>query len=204
MTDWIKTVIGDLGYAAIVGLMFIENVFPPIPSELIMPFAGFMAAKGVYMFAGVVMAGVLGSVLGALPLYYLGDCMGEQRLKAWARRYGRWVAVSEGDVDKANSWFDKHGGKAVFFCRLVPGVRSLISIPAGSTGMNMTAFLTYTTLGTGLWTLLLASLGWLLGRQYERVSTYLGPVSYVVLGALAVAGITWVVKRRRESREDSD
>lgn len=204
MTDWIKTVIGDLGYAAIVGLMFIENVFPPIPSELIMPFAGFMAAKGAYAFAGVVIAGVLGSVLGALPLYYLGKLMGEQRLKEWARRYGRWLAVSERDVDKANSWFDKHGGKAVFFCRLVPGVRSLISIPAGSAGMNMPAFLTYTTLGTGVWSLLLASLGWLLGSQYEKVSTYLGPVSYVVLAAIAVAAITWIVKRRRELREDSE
>jgi len=144
---------------------------------------------------------MLGSVLGALALYYLGKLAGEKRLRAWTRKHGQWIALSERDVAKANAWFDEHGAMAVFSCRLVPGVRSLISIPAGCAGMNFITFLASTALGTGLWATLLASLGWLLGSQYEQVSAYLEPVAHVTLAALAVTALLWVVRRKRQVKK---
>ena len=179
--------------------MFLENVFPPIPSELVMPLAGFTSSEGGLSLWGVVAAGTAGSVLGAVPLYYLGRVFGEERLAAWADRHGKWLALSGRDVRNADAWFDRHGSRVVLFARLVPGVRSLISIPAGMSNMNMVKFLLYTALGTGVWAGLLAYLGRLLGNNYERVGTYLGPVSYVVLGALVLAAVVWVVRRRSQA-----
>jgi membrane protein DedA with SNARE-associated domain len=192
----------SLGYLGIVGLMFLENVFPPIPSELIMPLAGFTATQGRLSFWGVVLAGVVGSVLGQLPLYYLGKTVGEERLKAWADKHGKWLTVSGKDIEKAKGWFDKHGGGAVFFCRLIPGVRSLISIPAGFDNMNLFLFLLYSALGTALWTGILAYLGRLLGNNYQLVDKYLGPATYVILGAIAVAIFFWVRKRKKQGADE--
>jgi membrane protein DedA with SNARE-associated domain len=191
MLEWMTEIMNALGYAGIVFLMFLENVFPPIPSEIIMPLAGFTATQGRLSFVGVVIAGMVGSVLGALPLYYLGARVGEHRLVAWADRHGRWLTVSGEDVKRASAWFNRHGGKAVFFGRLVPGIRSLISIPAGISEMNLPLFLLYSAIGTGLWAAFLAYLGYLLGKNYEQVDAYLGPVSYIVLGALAAAFAVW-------------
>lgn len=165
MLEWIRSTMETLGYPGIVLLMFLENVFPPIPSELVMPLAGFTSSEGGLSLWGVVAAGTAGSVLGALPLYYLGRAFGEERLAAWADRHGKWLALSGQDVRNADAWFDRHGSKVVLFARLVPGVRSLISIPAGMSNMNMVTFLLYTTLGTGLWAGLLAYVGQLLGNN---------------------------------------
>ena len=198
MVEWIKNLMESLGYAGIVFLMFLENIFPPIPSELIMPLAGFTSTQGKLSFVGVVLAGALGSVLGAIPLYYLGRLVGEERLKEWADKYGKWLTVSSREIEKVDRWFDRHGNKAVFFGRLVPGIRSLISIPAGISGMNLVTFLLYSAVGGTLWTAMLAYLGRLLGENYEQVDAYLGPVSYVVLGGLAVAGIIWVWQRKKQ------
>lgn len=197
MVEWIKNLMESLGYAGIVFLMFLENIFPPIPSELIMPLAGFTSTQGKLSFVGVVVAGTLGSVLGAIPLYYLGRLVGEERLKEWADKHGKWLTVSSREIEKVDRWFDRHGNKAVFFGRLVPGIRSLISIPAGISGMNLAAFLLYSALGGSLWTAMLAYLGRLLGENYEQVDAYLGPITYVVLGGLAVAGIIWVWQRKK-------
>lgn len=197
MVEWIKNLMDSLGYVGIVALMFLENVFPPIPSELIMPLAGFTSAQGDLTFIGVVLAGTLGSVIGALPLYYLGRVVGEERLKQWADRYGKWLTVSGKEIERADQWFERHGHKAVFFGRLVPGVRSLISIPAGISGMNVLQFLLYSAAGALIWTAVLAYLGRLLGQNYERVNEYLGPITYVVLGGLLIAGIIWVVRRKK-------
>src|SRR5687767_4658381 len=131
MLEWITEFMNSMGYFAIVFLMFLENVFPPIPSEVIMPMAGFTATQGKLSFIGVVIAGTLGSVLGALPLYFVGKTIGEDRLKSWAHSHGKWLTVSRDDIDKAKEWFEKHGAIAVLIGRLVPGVRSLISLPAG-------------------------------------------------------------------------
>lgn len=197
MLDWIRQVMDTLGYPGIALLMFLENVFPPLPSELIMPLAGFTAQQGRLSYVGVVLAGMVGSVLGALPLYALGRFLGERRVKRLADKYGKWLAVSGEDIDKAKGWFDRHGGVAVLFCRLIPGVRSLISIPAGLGAMPLVPFLLYSALGTGTWAALLASLGYLLGENYALVDRYLGPVAYAVLGGLALAGGVWTWRRKR-------
>lgn len=197
MLHWITNLMNSMGYFGIVFLMFLENVFPPIPSELIMPLAGFTPAQGKLSFIAVVLAGMTGSVLGALPLYYAGKLVGEQRLKTFADRYGKWLTVSGKDIEKSKSWFDKHGGKAVFFCRLVPGIRSLISLPAGMAAMPLPLFLLYSALGTGLWAGALAFAGKMLGNNYSKVERYLGPITYLVLGALLCGVIFWVVRRFR-------
>ena len=198
--EWIQGLMTNLGYPGVALLMFLENVFPPIPSELIMPLAGFTAGTGNLSFAGVVIAGALGSLVGQLPLYFLGRWVGEDKLVTWANHYGKWLALSGTDVRKADDWFDRHGPKAVFFARLVPGLRSLISIPAGLSEMSLVPFLLYSALGTGLWALLLAGVGALLGENYELVDTYLGPVGLIVLGGLLVAAIIWVVRRRSKHK----
>lgn len=161
-----------------------------------MPLGGFMTTDKNLSFMGVVLAGTLGSVLGALPLYYLGKYLSEERLKTWADTHGKWLLITKDDIEKAIDWFEAHGSKAVFFCRLVPGVRSLISIPAGSSNMNMMPFLLYTTLGTGLWAALLAYAGRVLGQNYEDVGRYLQPITYGVVGLLVVGAIWWYFKRR--------
>ena len=186
MMEWITETMEAMDYYAIVFLMFLENVFPPIPSELIMPLAGFIVTQGELTFMGVVAAGTLGSVLGALPLYYAGKLVGLKHLKLWADKYGRWLTVSSRDLDSGKDWFDKYGGITVLLCRLIPGIRSLISIPAGIANMPMGIFLLYTTIGTCLWSALLAYAGYLLGVNYDKVEVYLGPVSKVILVILVI------------------
>lgn len=196
MAEWITNTMNSLGYLGIALLMFLENVFPPIPSELIMPLAGFTVAQGKLNFALVVLAGVLGTMLGALPWYYAGKILGEQRLKLWADRYGRWLGLSGKDIEKATRWFDRHGVKAVFFSRMIPGgVRTIISLPAGISKMPMVPFLVYSTLGTLLWIGFLTSAGYLLGDHYEVVEKYLAPVSKIVLATIVIAIILWLVRR---------
>lgn len=200
MLEWITETMDSMGYIAIVFLMFLENVFPPIPSELIMPLAGYLVSQGKLTFGGVVAAGTFGTVLGALPLYYAGKLLGLERLKMWADRYGRWFAVSAGDLDNTNQWFNKYGIRTIFLCRLVPGIRSLISIPAGINNMNMGVFLVYTTIGSSIWSALLALAGYILGENYDQVETYIGPASYIVIGVLCIAYIVWTFwyKPRRD------
>ena len=178
--------IASTGYFGVVFLMFIENVFPPIPSEFIMPLAGFMAADDKFSLIGVIVAGTLGSVFGALPLYYLGAKLGEERLKRLAERHGRWLTVSPEDVDRANKWFDRHGAFAVLFCRLVPGIRSFISIPAGINRMNLASFLLFTIIGASVWTSILAYAGYVLGTNFRQVGEYLDIATYIVFGTIIV------------------
>lgn len=196
MLEWITNTMNSLGYVGIGLLMFLENLFPPIPSELIMPLAGFTVAQGKMEFAPVVMAGVVGTVLGALPWYYAGKLLGEKRLKSLANRYGKWLGISAKDIEKSKTWFNKHGNTAVLLCRLVPGVRTLISIPAGMSSMPVLPFLVFSTLGTLLWVGLLTYSGYALGNNYHLVEEYIGPVSKIVLVALIVAFVVWVVRRR--------
>jgi membrane protein DedA with SNARE-associated domain len=199
MASWVMQMMSATGYVGLVLLMVLENVFPPIPSEVIMPLAGFMVTQDRLSLLGVIVAGTLGSVLGALPLYYVGRKIGEERLKGFADRHGRWLTLSREDLDSAKQWFDRHGGLAVFLCRLVPGVRSLISIPAGIEGMPLAPFLLYTTIGAGLWTALLTLAGYGLGANFRQVETYLDPASYVVL-ALIVALYVWRVVTHKGER----
>lgn len=195
----------QMGYLGIFLLMILENLFPPIPSELIMPSAGFAASpeQGQLNIFGVVLAGALGSVVGTLPLYYIGKVFGEERAIAWADRYGKWLTVSGEDIRKADDWFDQHGTKAVLFGRMVPGIRSLLSLPAGVSGMSLPKFLLYSFLGSGIWAGLLAAAGYFLGENYDRVEQYVGPASKIILGALALWFVWWIIKRRREQAQGS-
>ena len=186
MFDWIVSVVSGSGYPGIIGLMFAENIFPPIPSELIMPLAGFVAAQGQLNPVLVVAAGTLGSVLGALPWYYLGLWLGRERLCALAARHGRWLTLDEKDVDKAIDWFEKHGGKAVLVGRLVPAVRTLISVPAGMARMPLLPFLAYSAIGTLVWTALLTAAGYVLKSEYQTVGRYVDGASKIIIGLIVL------------------
>ncbi len=197
MFDWITGLVENGGYLTIAFLMLAENVFPPIPSELIMPLAGFTAARGELSLPLAVLAGSLGSVAGATIWYYVGQLLGFDRLKKASARYGRWMGVSPGDLDRAQAFFLRHSGKAVFLGRLVPAVRTLISVPAGVVRMPLTPFLIYSTIGTFVWTSLLAAAGYLLEGQYEAVEAWLNPVTNLILAAVLVLYVYRVATFRR-------
>ena len=199
MAEWITNIMTSLGYWGIGLLMFLENLFPPIPSELIMPLAGFTVARGEMNFALAVFAGTVGTVLGALPWYYLGHILGTDRVRALADRYGRWLTVTGKDIDRADRWFDRQGIKAVLVGRLIPGVRTLISLPAGISGMNLPVFLLFSTIGTVLWTTLLTAAGYFMGENYEAVDEYIGPLSKVVVVIIVVSFLVWVARRKLRS-----
>ena len=186
---------GSLGVGL---LMLLENVFPPLPSELIMPLAGYLAAQGRMSFAAAVAAGIAGSVLGALFWYWVGRSVGEERLRRWVERHGEWLAMRPGDVDRARAFFVRHGSTGVFLGRLVPVVRTLISVPAGIVRMNLVVFLFFTALGTAIWTGLLAYAGRLLGARFPQIEAYLGPVTWVVLGAMLLWYFARVAMLKRE------
>ena len=186
MFAWILHIIESGGYGGIFFLMVLENIFPPIPSELILPLAGFAAARGDLHIVAVVLVGTLGAVAGCLPWYALGRFLNAKRLKRLSARYGRVFTLSPGDIDAAEAWFARHGQKTVLFGRLVPTVRTLISVPAGSTRMPFGAFLLYSFVGSALWTALLAVLGYVLQSQYTMVTAYVDTASKV-LAVLLVA-----------------
>lgn len=186
MFDWISAALNHTGYFGIALLMFAENLFPPIPSELIMPLAGFNASRGDMQVVGVVLSGTAGSLAGALFWYYVGRWLGCDRIKALARRRGRWVTVSPADIDHAANWFRRHCGYAVFFGRLIPTVRTLISVPAGIAGMGLGRFLLFSFFGTLLWTALLTAGGYILGDQYARINSWLNPVANVVVAVIVI------------------
>ena len=200
MKEWVLDIMTSLGYWGIGLLMFLENLFPPIPSELIMPLAGFTVSQGKMGFVPAIAAGVIGTILGAFPWYYVGKLVGEENIKRLADKYGKWITVSGADIDKANNWFNRHGEKAVFFCRLVPGVRTLISLPAGLNEMALVPFLIYSTIGTTLWVSFLTIAGYKLGANYELVDEYLGPVSKIVFVLLVVAFGVWIVMKKQKQK----
>lgn len=210
ISDLIHTLIETifaLGYAGIVGLMFIESSFIPFPSELIMPPAGYLAATGRMSFTLVVLCGLLGSLLGALFNYYFAVWVGEPFL----RRYGRYFFVSAASLDKAEAFFRRHGEISTFVGRLTPVVRQLISVPAGLARMGMAKFLAFTALGAGIWCVILTYIGWLLGRHgatmveaaeaakaqaSEIVVFYILPVLVLIVIVYAV----WYSRRRARER----
>jgi len=198
--EWVTGIVEQSGYLGIALLMIAENLFPPIPSELIMPLAGFVAAQGKLSLAGVIIAGSIGSLIGALFWYVVARAVGGERVTRWAERYGRWFTVSGNDVGRARAWFGRHGGKAVLLGRLVPAVRSLISIPAGLAPMRLAPFLAFSAIGTALWTTLLAVLGYLLEGAYEHVADYIDPISKVVIGLFVVYYLYRVATHRRRAK----
>ena len=198
VVDWITRIISALGYFGIAFLTFLENLLPPIPSELIMPMAGFTAAVGKMSLAGAIIAGSAGSLVGCTAWYFVGQRIGEERLRNWVDRHGRWLTLSCEDIDKAKQSFQRKGAAVVFIGRLIPGIRTWISVPAGFSGMGFWKFLIYSAAGTVLWTALLTLAGYLLGANYDLVNEYLGPVSTVVFVAIAVWYVYRLIKGKGE------
>ncbi|HYE38601.1 MAG TPA: DedA family protein [Ramlibacter sp.] len=194
MADWVIDVIGRLGYAGVAMLMLLENLFPPLPSELIMPFAGFLAARGDLDPIGVVAAGTLGSLLGALPWYWAGRKVGADRLKDLAQRHGRWIALTPDEIDRGQRLFEKKGPLVLVFGRLVPALRTVVALPAGLARMGVVPFLLWTAVGSVIWTSLLTLAGYLLESQYERIGKWLNPVSTAIFVIIAIWYVVRVIR----------
>jgi membrane protein DedA with SNARE-associated domain len=195
VADWIIQTITDLGYLGITLLMLLEAVFPPIPSELIIPFAGFAAGQGQLNFVGVVLAATLGSLIGMLPWYFAGRLFGLERVKWLADKFGRWFAFNADEIDYAAAIFARWGRPIVLVGRLFPIIRTLISVPAGLAKMNFLAFALFSAIGMLIWNTVLVTAGYLLHEHYHLVEAWLDPVTWLVL--IAVVGlyifrvITW-------------
>ncbi|KQT13053.1 DedA family protein [Ramlibacter sp. Leaf400] len=194
MSEWIISVIERTGYLGIALLMMLENVFPPIPSELVLPFAGYVAASGKLQPVGVLVAAVTGSLLGALPWYWLGRKLGHGGLQRFAQRHGRLLTLEPQDIDRAQAWFKRHGPMSVAFGRLVPAVRSVISMPAGVGRMPVASFLLWSLVGTTAWSALLMGVGYMLQSRYEEAKDL---VEWITRGVLVVlvGGYLWRVWR---------
>ena len=200
MADWVIDTIGQLGYAGIILLMLAENLFPPLPSELIMPFAGFLAARGELHPALVVACGALGSLLGAIPWYVIGRKVGADRLKSLAGRHGRWIALTPDEVERGQHLFEKKGPLVLVFGRLVPALRTVVALPAGLARMHFLSFVLWTVVGSLLWTGLLTLAGYLLESQYERIGKWLNPVSTAIFVLIAVWYVVRVIRHPSGSR----
>jgi membrane protein DedA with SNARE-associated domain len=194
VSGWIEELIAAIGYPGIVLVMAIENIFPPIPSEAVLPFAGALSAKGELDFWGAVAAGTAGSLIGAVVLYAIGYFAREAGVRKLVATYGKYLFISEKDLDRGAAWFERYGEAVIFFGRLIPIIRSIISVPAGYTRMNFGRFLLFTTLGTALWSLILTYVGRLLGENWEDIKNFIEPYQNTTLIAIIaiVAGfIGW-------------
>ncbi len=200
MYSLIQQAVDTLSYFGLVLLMFAENLFPPIPSELIMPLAGYLSSQGKLSLIGAIVAGTVGSVLGALPFYGVARWFGHDRMSAFVERHGHWLALSRRDLDRADRIFKRHGDWIILFGRLVPGVRSLISLPAGVYAMPIGRFLLLTASGSAIWSAFLAVAGYQLAENFRALEAYIGPASKLVLGLLVLAWLYHIGKhywRRR-------
>ncbi len=197
MAQWALQVVYSLGYPGVFALMALSNLLLPIPSQLVLPLAGFLVGKGEFSFSLVFLAATAGALASASALYALGRWVGEKSLRLFVRRFGRFLLVGESDLYKASRWFERHGGKAVLVGRLVPGVGSLISVPVGIERMPLARFLAYTILGNCLWNGIFLGLGWAFGNEWTLVARYAQPLQYALLAA-AAGGVFWFFMRRRQ------
>jgi len=202
VSDWIVELIEQSGYLGVAFLMFLETIFPPIPSEIIMSIAGVEAGQGKLNYGLVVAAGTAGAMLGNILWYLAARALGIVRLKPIVRRWGRWITMSWAEVERAERWFALHGTFFVFVGRLLPTVRSLVSVPAGLLRMRFRDFLIASTLGTAGWTALLAGAGYKLGQNYGEIDKILGPASTAVM-VILVAGYVYRVWTHRSMKPES-
>lgn len=192
MADWIFRIVEGLGYLGIALLTLLENVFPPVPSEVVMPLAGFIASKGELGLAGAIIAGSIGSLAGSTIWYFIGRRVGSRRLREWVDKHGRWLTMSNEDVDKVHEWFQRRGRTAVFIGRLIPGIRTWISVPAGLSDMPFWPFFLYSAVGTTIWTAMLTIAGYWLGSNFQNLEKPIGLASTAVFVIIAV----WYVWRQ--------
>lgn len=193
MEEIIVEIMNDFGYLGIGFLILVENLFPPIPSELVLTFGGFMTTTSNMSVLGVVIAATIGALLGAIVLYFIGKILNKDRLiKIVESKYGRWLRIKPKDIELADRWFDTKGNKTVFFCRFIPVVRSLISIPAGMSEMPMVKFIVYTFFGSLIWNSVLVSVGAYAGDKRDYILEIINNLSYVVLFVIIIAVIIFV------------
>ena len=199
LATWVQDVIEQLGYLGVALLVVLENVFPPIPSEIVLPFAGFVAQRGSDSVVLMILAATVGSVIGALIMYWIAAIIGDERLHAFTRRFGKWVQIREADLTRAEEWFDRHAMSAVLVGRCVPLIRSVVSIPAGFRRMKLIPYIAYTFLGSLVWNILLIGAGAILGDNWERVGSYVGVFQWVVIALVIAVGVRFAlgVYRRR-------
>jgi membrane protein DedA with SNARE-associated domain len=195
LTNWVTDVIDALGYVGVALLVALENLFPPIPSEIVLPFAGFVARDGDASLWGMIVAATVGSLAGALALYGIAHAIGPERLEAFVVRHGKWLRLSVRDLERAERWFDRRAVVAVMVGRCIPLIRSLVSIPAGFRRMPLPRFVLYSVLGSLVWNTALIGAGYLLREQWEDVEPIMAWLQYVVIAAI-VAGVAWFVWSR--------
>ncbi|KQL38850.1 alkaline phosphatase [Bacillus sp. FJAT-25509] len=202
MQNWIIETMDSFGYLGIFLLIALENIFPPIPSEVILTFGGFMTTESSLSKIGVICFSTLGSVIGAIILFWIGTLLDVKTLEKIVDRWGHILRLTKKDVHKADEWFSKYGVWTVFFCRLIPLIRSLISIPAGMARMKFWIFLLFTTLGSLIWNTILVLVGASVGASWEKIVEYMDVYSSIIYGILAIGLAVFIflfIKKRKNS-----
>lgn len=189
----------QLGYLGIAFLMFLDTIFPPLPSEIIMPSAGYAASQGQLVLIGVIIAGSIGSLLAAAILYWLGYKFKHEHIFAYVKRYGKYIGIQVEDVQKSLTWFKQYGHRIVFFGRMIPAIRSLISIPAGMSHMPFWKFMLFSGLGTVIWTTFLAYIGYYFGENQQLMQQIFSQVGYIIL-TIAALVIVWILYRKHKQK----
>jgi membrane protein DedA with SNARE-associated domain len=206
LATWVQDVINQFGYFGVALLVIIENVFPPIPSEIVLPFAGFVAQQGSgaaqsdTSVIGMMIAATVGSVVGALILYFVSAAIGPERLRAFVEKFGKWFGVKPADLVRAEAWFDRRSSLAVLVGRCVPLIRSIVSIPAGFRRMKLSSFVVLTAIGSAVWNIALIGAGAVLKDQWDRVGDYVGVFQWVVVLAIVVFVVRFVISRVKRRR----
>ncbi|MFM9112525.1 MAG: DedA family protein [Actinomycetota bacterium] len=195
LAQWVQDVIESLGYLGVALLVIAENLFPPIPSEIVLPFAGFVARRGDGSVVVMVLASTVGSVVGALVLYAIAAAIGPERIHTFVVRFGKWFGVKEADMVRAEEWFDRRSNVAVLVGRCVPLIRSLVSIPAGFRRMRFVPFIVLTAVGSAVWNVALIGAGAALGDQWDVVGDYVGVFQWLVIAVIVAVVIRFAVKR---------
>jgi membrane protein DedA with SNARE-associated domain len=201
LTGWVASVIEVMGPVGVALLVALESIVPPIPSEVVLALAGFLAHEGKFNVLVVVLAATVGSLVGALVLYWLGAALGEERLKRWLDHI---PLVDRDDLEKADRWFERHGRWAVLIGRVVPVVRSLVSVPAGANRMPLGEFILLTTVGSAVWNGLIVGAGYALGSRWQDVARYSDWFNYAIIAVFVVMVVSWVIRKLRRRRERDD
>ncbi|MEZ2902494.1 DedA family protein [Acinetobacter terrestris] len=199
LTEWIISIMEQLGYWGIALLMFLDNIFPPIPSEIIMPSAGYSASQGQLLLVGVIIAGCIGSLFAAAILYWIGYKFNHDSIFRFVDRYGKYLFIKSLDVKKSLDWFEQYGHRIVFFGRMIPAVRSLISIPAGMSHMPFWKFMFFSSLGTIIWTTFLACVGFYFGENQALMQTIFSQVSHFII-IIVITIMIWILYRRHKRK----